>query len=235
MKKLFFVLTGLILVAVINAQSLEEIVKKYSEANRWDKIASMSTIKITAKMSMAAMGMEMPMEMWMKNPNKIKTVMSFNGQDMINAFDGEKGFAINPMSGSTDPVEMTPEQIKVTQSSNVFQNHIAGYLKDGKLKLIGEENVNEKPAFKLQADLGDGNSSDMYIDKVSYLLVKTSATVVANGMTVNTEAYPSDYKEINGILFPMKTTITNQGMDIVLTFENVEVNIPMEDSVFKLK
>ena len=32
---------------------------------------------------MSMMGMEMPMVMWMKNPNKIKSVTTFNGQDMI--------------------------------------------------------------------------------------------------------------------------------------------------------
>ena len=37
-----------------------------------DQVSKLKTIKITAKMSM--MGMDMPMEMWMKNPDKIKTV-----------------------------------------------------------------------------------------------------------------------------------------------------------------
>jgi len=233
MKKLLFVLTGLLMVAVINAQSLEEIVKKYYEANKKDKVAAASTIKITAKMSM--MGMELPMEMWMKNPNKIKTLVSFNGQEIISVFDGEKGYSINPMTGSADAVEMTPEQVKQTQNSNVFQNQLETYQKEGKLKLLGEENVNDKPTFKLQADLGDGNTSDMFIDKATFLLVKTSSTVVAEGMTVTSDSYPSDYKETNGILFPMTTTVSTQGMDMVLVFEKVEVNIPMEDSVFKIK
>lgn len=233
MKKLLFVVTGLLMVAVINAQSLEEIVKKYSEANKKDKISEATTIKITAKMSM--MGMELPMEMWMKNPNKIKTIVSFNGQDIISTFDGEKGYSVNPMTGSTDAVEMTPEQIKQTQNSNVFQNQLANFQKDGKLKLLGEENVNEKPAFKIQADLGDGNTSDMFIDKASYMLVKTSSTITTEGTTVTSDTYPSDYKETNGILFPMTTTISAQGMDMILVFEKVEVNIPMEDSVFKIK
>ena len=33
----------------------------------------------------------------------------------------------------------------------------------------------------------------------------------------------------------MTTTISTQGMDMVMVFTKVEVNIPMEDSVFKLK
>lgn len=233
MKKILFVLTGLMLVAVINAQSLEEIVKKYGEANKQDKMAAVTSIKITAKMSM--MGMELPMEMWMKNPNKIKTVTSFNGQEIISVFDGVKGYSINPMTGSAEAVEMTPDQIKQTQNSNVFQNQMANYLKEGKLTLIGDENVNDKPAFKIKADLGNGNSSDMFIDKASYLLVKSSSTVTSEGQTVTVDSFPSDYKETDGVLLPMKTTSSAQGMEFVITFEKVEVNIPIDDSVFKIK
>jgi len=49
MKKLIFVMAGLIMMSVISAQSLDEIVKKYTEANKLDKVANLKTIKITAK------------------------------------------------------------------------------------------------------------------------------------------------------------------------------------------
>ena len=233
MKKVVIFLTGLLVTCVINAQTLDEIVKKYSEANKQDKISAMSTIKITGKMS--AMGMDLPLEMWMKNPNKIKTVTNFNGQEMVSVFDGTKGYSINPMTGSADPVEMTPDQVKQTQNSNFFQNYMENYLKEGKLALDGEENVNDKPAFKIKANLDGGNSTYMFIDKSSYLLVKTTTTVNSGGTAVTVDSYPSDYKETNGILLPMKTTSSAQGMDFTIIFDKVEVNLPMEDSLFKLK
>jgi hypothetical protein len=233
MKKLIFVLTGLIIATVINAQSLEEIVKKYSEANKQDKVSSLKTIKITGKMSM--MGMELPLEMWMKNPNKIKTVTNFNGQEMIQVFDGVKGYSVNPMTGSAEPVEMTADQVKQTQNSNYFNNSMATYLKEGKLTLAGEDKVNDKAAFKIKANLDGGNTTDMYIDKGSYLLVKTSTTVNSGGMTVTVDAFPTDYKETNGLILPMKTTSSAQGMEFSIIFDKVEVDIPIEDSVFKIK
>ena len=149
MKKLVFIMAGLIMMSVISAQTLDEIVKKYTEANKLDNVANLKTIKITANLSV--MGMEMPMVIWMKNPNKIKSVTTFNGQDMIQVFDGTKGYAVNPMTGSTDPVEMTPDQIKQTLKGSTFQNYMADYLKNGQLVLVGEENVNDKPAYKLKA------------------------------------------------------------------------------------
>ena len=148
MKK-FFLIVGCFLSAVtINSQSLEEIVKNFTIANKLDQITSKKTIKITAKMSM--MGMELPMEIWMKNPNKIKTVTNMGGQVMIQAFDGEKGYSVNPMAGSNEPVEMKPEELKQLMRSNSFENSLANYLKNGQLELAGEDAVNGKPAYRLK-------------------------------------------------------------------------------------
>jgi len=214
--------------SVINAQSLEEIVKRYTVANKLDKVSSLKTIKLTGKMSM--MGMEMPMTLWMKNPDKIKTVTTVNGQDMVQAFDGVKGYTINPMTGSSSPVEMTADEVKQTMRSNMFQNYMANYLKNGQLALAGDGNVNDKPAFKLKATVEGGTVIDIFIDKASYLMVKISTTTSA--MTF--DSFPTDYTETNGFLIPMKTTTQAQGMEFVMNFTKVEVDTPMEDSLFKI-
>jgi outer membrane lipoprotein-sorting protein len=233
MRKLVLVMAGLIAVSAVNAQSIEEIVKNYSIANKQDKVSAMSTIKITGRMSL--MGMEMPMEMWMKNPDKIKTVTNINGQEMVAAFDGVKGYQINPMTGSSDPVEMSADEIKQTQNNNVFRNYMVNYLKEGKLSLEGEENVNDKPAFKIKANLEGGNTVNMYIDKVSYLMVKTSATINQGGTTITADSFMTDYADNSGVMLPMKTTTSAGGMEFTITFDKVEVNIPIDDSVFTIK
>lgn len=233
MKKMIFIMAGLLMMSVISAQTLDEIVKKYTEANKLDHVASLKTIKITAIVS--AMGTDMPMVLWMKNPNKIKSVTTFNGTDITQVFDGEKGYAVNPMAGSTDPVEMTPDQVKQTLRNSIFQNPLASYLKNGQLALAGEENVNDKPAYKLKATVEGGAVIDMFIDKSSYFLVKTSTTTMMNGMTVTLDSYPSDYTETSGVIIPMKTTASAKGMNLQTTFTKVEVDVPMEDSIFKIK
>ena len=232
MKKLISILTGLILISAVNAQSIDEIVKKYTAANKLDKVSSLKTIKITGNMSM--MGMEMPMTMWMKNPNKIKTVTSINGQEMIQVFDGVKGYMVNPMTGSTAPAEMTAEEIKQTIRSNMFQNYMASYLKNGQLALAGDERVNDKPAYKIKATIEGGTVIDFFIDKTSYLMVKVSATSSEGGMTITMDSFPTDFTEVNGLLVPMKTTTKAQGMEFVMNFTKVEVDTPMDDSIFKI-
>ncbi len=233
MKKSLVMVACILAAVTVNAQTLEEIVNKYTAANKLDKITSFQTIKITGNMSVS--GMDLPMEVWMKNPNKIKTVTSFNGTEMIQSFDGEKGYTINPMTGSSDPVEMTADQVKELMRSNIFQNYVINYLKNGQLTLDGEDNVSGKPAFKITAKLENGSNATIYIDKASYLIVKTTAEVNQQGMAITIESYPSDYQDTNGVLLPMKTTSSASGMELVTTFSKVEVDVPIDDSIFKLK
>ncbi len=233
MKKLISILTGLFIIININAQSLEEILKKFSVANKQEQISKLNTLKITANMSM--MGMEMPMTMWMKNPDKIKSVTSFNGQEIVSVFDGTKGYMINPMSGSTQPIEMTPDQVRQATNNNIFQNYLMEYYKKGQLALAGEDNVNGKPALKLKATIDGGSVVDLYIDKSTYLILKTVAEIKQEGTAVKVETYPSEYTEINGIVLPMKTTSVASGMEFIIKFSKIEANIPMEDTVFKIK
>ena len=161
--------------------------------------------------------------------------MDMSGQKMIQAYDGEKGYTINPMTGSTQPVEMAPEEVKQLLRSNYFENMLDKYLKNGQLELAGEEAVNGKPAIKVKATIEPGTVSYLYIDKANWLLVKQTMDVTQGGMPATIETYPSDYKEINGLIMPMKTTTSVSGMEMVINFTNVEVDIPMEDSIFKLK
>jgi len=226
-------LVALIAITTAYAQTIEEIVVKYTVANKLDKISSFKTIKITGKVSI--MGMDLPVEMWMKNPNKIKTVTSMDGQENIQVFDGKKGYIVNSMMGSSEPVELSPDQVAQLQNSNVFQNTLDKYLKNGQLSLLGEENVNGKPAYKVKASLEGGLSATLFIDKSSFYLIKQIADINQGGVNMSVESYPSDYKDISGIVLPMKTSTSMSGMDVITSYTSVEVDIPIDDSVFSIK
>ncbi|NMC37844.1 MAG: hypothetical protein GYA41_05930 [Bacteroidales bacterium] len=233
MKKFLLTFALLSAVTVLTAQSLNEIVKNFTVANKLDKISSLQTIKLTGNMSM--MGMDMPMVIYMKNPNKIKSVATVGGQEMVQVFDGEKGYMINPMTGSSTPVEMGPEEARQLLRSNVFQNYLDNYLKNNQLTLEGVENVNGKPAFKIKAAIEGGNVIRIFIDKSSYLIVKTVADVNQGGTAISLESVPSDYTETSGVILPMTTTTSAAGMQFVYKYTEIKVNEPMDDAIFKVR
>ena len=233
MKKLFLVIIYSISVVIIDAQSLEEIVGKYTIANKLDKITDIKTLKITAIISMK--GKEMPEVIWMKSPNKIKTVTNMKKSNIILVYDGEKGYMINPIMNSSEPLEMTSEQIIEIQRGNFLQNSLKNYLDNGQLTLVGEDNVNGKPVYKIKAVIERGIDLNMFIDKDSYLIIKKTAVTYKGGIPSAINFYPSDYTEFDGLLLPLKTVQTSFGMESVITITNVEVDVPIDDNEFKIK
>jgi hypothetical protein len=154
---------------------------------------------------------------------------------MVQVFDGVKGYVINPTAGSTEPVEMDAQTLKSIQRNNMFSNYMDTYLKNGQLALAGEESVNGSPAHKIKATIEGGIVLDLFIDKASYLMTKSSVTMDAQGQTMTMDTYPSDYKEVSGLFMPMKNTMSVMGQEFVQTYSKVEVDIPIDDSVFQLK
>ena len=234
MKKASIFLAALLAATMVNAQTVEDIVKQYSAAVNSEKLSSVKTIKITGKMS--GMGMEMPMVMYMKNPNKIKVTYSLNGMEMVSVFDGEKGYTMNPMMGSAEPVELTGDQLKQVQNNNAFRNELLTYYKNKQVTLEGVEDVNGNPASKLKITQESGNPVYMFIDKKTGLIVKTSTTVEQMGTSMNVDSYMTDYVNTKGVIMPRKTTAMADGMEAAkITFDLIEVDVPMDDSIFKIK
>jgi hypothetical protein len=139
------------------------------------------------------------------------------------------------MSGSSEPIAMTPDQVRQATNNNIFQNYLLEYYKKGQLALAGEDNVNGKAAFKLRATIDGGSVVDLYIDKSTYYVLKTVAEVTQEGTAVKVETYPSEYTEVNGIVLPMKSTSVASGMEFIIKFSKIEANTPMEDNIFKIK
>jgi outer membrane lipoprotein-sorting protein len=234
MKKLFFLLSALLVASVCSAQTLDEIINHYYAANGVENLEKANTVYVEAKANQ--MGMEIPMVINVKKPNKVKMVMTFQGMEMVTLFDGEKGYMINPMTGSTDPVEIPAEQLSGIEQYNMLRDNLMEAYKGNRIKLEGDGEVNGKPAFKLAVTDAEGNVTTTFIDKESYLVVKTVQTVSQMGQEMEVESYVKDYMDINGIKFPKTITQVVSGSEMGgITFEKVEIDKLIDDSVFTIK
>ncbi len=110
MKKLIVTTLALFILGLtgfVQAQSLDDVLAKYIKATGLETLANASSFQITAKISQ--MGMELPMIMKIKKPNKFRMEMEMQGQKMIQAYDGEKGWMIAPWV-SPDPQDLSGTQ-----------------------------------------------------------------------------------------------------------------------------
>jgi outer membrane lipoprotein-sorting protein len=235
MKKSFITVVAMIIIAFVNvaqAQSLNEVLDKHFKAIGQEKLSTIQSFYVKAKVSQ--MGMEMPMEMKIKKPEMFIMTIEMQGQKMIQAFDGQKGWMIAPWV-SPDPQELAGEQLNQAKNQvDKMNGELFEFEKKGSTaELGGKVNVDGKDAYRIKLTTKDGNTNDYFIDANTYVISKVKTKVSAQGQTVDVEQIMSDYKTIDGITMAMKIeTKSPMGSGFIL-MEEIKFNEKFDDAIFK--
>jgi len=227
----------LVLVALIcfsyigtQAQTLDEVLGKYYKATNMEKLVKVNTFY--EKMKMTMMGMEMPMEIQMKRPNKFRTETEVMGKKIISAFDGENGWMINPMAGGKVS-ELKGDELKQAMSQADMEGELYNYAQKGHTaELIGKVNTDGKAAYKIKLTDAGGTVKNYFIDASTYLILKMKTKVEAQGQTINVTTNFKEYKDIDGVKMPGKMEIETPMGNQVIEIEEIKFNVSIDNSVF---
>ena len=234
MKKLILTIMTIVFVAnIINAQTLDDILKKHFNAIGQDKLLTVQSIYMKAKVNQ--MGMDIPMEMKFKRPGKFLTTLDIQGQKMIQAFDGEKGWMINP-GISDEPQELTGDMLTQAkqQADMMLEGELYNYEKKGSTAdFSGKVNINGKEAYRIKLTTSDGNSKDYFIDANNYQITRVAAKISSGGQSVDIEQNMSDFKTIDGVTMVTKIEQKTPMGNAIITFEDIVFNENFDDSIFK--
>ncbi len=216
-------------VSVAQAQdvSVEEIVKNYLEniggEEAWKKIESM---KMSGNSS--AQGMSMPVTLQTMAPAYFKMELDFQGKKMIQAFDGETAWMINPF-GSGEPTKMDEEQSKQMKKQK-FQDEFIDYEGKGhKLELAGTEEVEGSETYKVKMIKKDGDIVFYFFDTENFVPIMVRAFVdsgPAKGQS--SETFMSDYQEVDGLMVA-HTTEQKVGGATMFSFTADKIEFNSED------
>jgi outer membrane lipoprotein-sorting protein len=234
MKKLIVTTLTLLIIAsasFVQAQSLDDVLKKYVKATGLETLANAKSFQIKAKINQ--MGMELPMEMKIKKPNKFRIEMEMQGQKMVQAYDGEKGWMIAPWV-SPDPQDMSSDQLKDAIDQADMEGELYHYKEKGHtIEFVGKVNLDGKPAYKLKLTTKDGNKKTYFIDADTYLVTKVKAKISANGQTVDVTQNMSDFKTFDGITMAMKLESISPMGKAEIVMEDIKLNVDIDDAIFK--
>lgn len=217
--------------------SLDDIVRKNIDARGGlDKIKAIQSVKISGKMVMGGGQMEAPMTMQMKRPSSIRMDMEFQGQKVVQSYDGTTAWMINPFTGGAEPQKMGADEAEgITEGSDMDGTLVDYQAKGHKIALAGKEDLAGKPAYKLKVDKKNGKTETIYIDAASFLEVKTVATRKMMGNDMELETYVSDFRPVSGVLMAYVIDSKADGNSVMtLTLDKVEANVPIDDAIFKM-
>jgi outer membrane lipoprotein-sorting protein len=226
-----------VLAPCLLAQSADEIIAKNVQARGGsEKLKSVKTIKSTATMSMGP-GMEAPGVLIQKRPDFARLEFTVQGLTAVQAYDGKNGWQIMPFMGKKDPEVMSADEAKETQEMADLDGPLVDYQSKGhQVELQGKEKVEGTDAYKLKVTLKNGDVQTIYIDSDSFLEIKEVTKRTIRGTEQEIESSIGDYKAVEGIMFPFAVESGIKGTDQKekLTITKVELNVPTDDSIFKM-
>ncbi len=232
MKKVLALFLGL---SFLSAVTLQDVLNKnYKAKGGLEKLRAIKTIHAVGKIT--AQGMEMPFETWMKMPDKIRMETTVQGQKIVQAYDGKTAWWIMPMI-SPEPQPMPPQQAEQFKEQNWFKDPLIYYKDLGyKIEFLGEGEFEGNPVYKIKLTKPNGEIMIYYIDKETGLELKMDFHGKRQGREITAETVFGDYNQVNGITYPFYIE-TRSGGKVVsqVTISKIEINIPVDDSIFQMK
>ncbi len=205
---------SLLFVANVMAQNVptaKQIIDNYITAlGGKQKLESVKTLSM--KNTISVMGMDMEGKT-VKKDNKFKSTQTMMGQEMVQMFDGEKGYA-NQMGQKMD---FPADQVAKLKVSKIID---ALGMDPAKIKTVEKKQVDGADYFVLSSD-----DSKSYFDVKTGLLSKTEND--KGNMSIN------KYTDVDGIKFVEEMTLNAAGQEIKIKNSDIKINQPVSDDEFK--
>jgi len=219
-------------ITITTAQDVDDILKNHFETIGQENLLEVNTIE--AEGTALQMGMEFPFKMVNKRPDKLMLSFEVQGSKFVQAYDGETVWAINPMSGSSDPVDVTGPEADGLKENADMDGQLWNYKDKGhQLDLEGTEEVDGTECYVLKLTKKNGNIDYYYLDTDSHLILKTKSKTMMQGSEVETEAFLSNYQDMDGYIMPFTTEQKMNGQTmLVINIDDVKVNEAIDDAVF---
>ena len=124
-------------------------------------------------------------------------------------------------------IPLNEDQIKSSKSKKGIFEEL--YYDSSQLQVDGYTTIGGNELVKIKVD----DKTIKYYDVNSGLLERIEETTSVEGNSITTTRKLSDYRDVDGILYPFKTEIINGMQTITIEFEEIKFNEPFTESDFK--
>jgi predicted Zn-dependent peptidase len=207
----------------------ETVISDYIEAIGGSNVLNaVNTLKI--EMSGSLMGQTAMMEMNQMKPDKFN--MSVKMQGMVlqeQKYDGSK--AVTSQMGQKQVFTEGEQYEAIKSEAKMFPQML--YSAD-QVELVGIDDVDGKKAYKIIVTDSNGKKTTEFYDVSTSLLIRTTSSQAGpGGQEISVINDFAEYKEVGGVLFPHKITISGaMPQPLVMEVSGYTVNGPMPETLF---
>ncbi|HKD07694.1 MAG TPA: hypothetical protein VKB79_17470 [Bryobacteraceae bacterium] len=186
---------------------------------------------LTGKVEMAGHNIGGPVEIYQED-GKSYTAIDLPGIGKVEeGFDGETAWEMNSLQGAR--VKDGEERAAVIRASRMS---VLDTWRDfySAATTVGSEDVDGKPAWKVEMTPKEGKPEIFYFDKQSMLLVRTTAHIATALGEIPVDTRLGDYRPVDGIQTPFSMTQNAMTQTLVMKFDKVQYNASIPPGRFDL-
>ena len=215
--------------------SADEVVAKNLQARGGlDRLKAIRAMRLKGLMQ-APNGTDVPTTVYMQRPNQLRQEVTLNGRVAVQAFDGTRGWALNPSMGNA-PVEVPVGVARRMAEQADFDGPLVDAAAKGhKVELVGTEPVGEAPAYKLRLLKKSGEEQFLFIDATTWLEIKSQGDIDQNGRRMTIESRYGDFRTVDGVTVPFTVEVVVNGQpQQKVTLSSVEFPASLEPQLFQM-
>ncbi len=171
-----------------------------------------------------------PFKRLIKHPDKLVTISEFEGRKRISGFDGEKFWVMNEeVINSSRSIDIISSRVQANLEG------LSKFYRNNQVRSVEQTELNNSTYLKLTVITNDGYTLHYFLNTKTNLLeiLQIPLEEPSTGRLNMTEYRYSDYREIDGIIYPFrKEYFFNHELKSVERIRSITVNCETDDKMF---
>lgn len=188
-----------------------------------DAFKAVRSMRGRGTLSIPAQKLSGEVEVMATRPNKMITRATIPGIGRLEeAFDGKIGWSIDPVSG---PALVTGRALIERADESWFDAPLHGpdYVRE--MTVVGREEFDKRPAYKIKVVLASGTEQSEYFDVETALQIGLEATRETPFGSAPTTTIYRDYRKYGALMLPATQVQRILGIEQVVTFTSYEFDV----------
>ena len=212
--------------------TINDVLNKYVQAlGGRDAVARVTSRVTKGRVDIAGVSFGGKLETYAKAPNMALTVMTAEPMGVLKrGFDGRTAWSVSDQKDARQP---SPKELAALADDLQLYREIKLREIYPRMSFLGKGNVGTREVYILEATSRFGTAEKLYFEVENGLLLRRDTMRPSSRGPVQAEFYFSDWRDVDGIKLPFKTTERLAGTTYIFTLEEVRHNMQLADEVFR--
>jgi outer membrane lipoprotein-sorting protein len=225
--------------ALAQSANVDEMIARHVAARGGaEPLKAVKSVTMTGKMRPPGFDADFQFQETIARPGNVRTDITLQGLTIVQAWDGQTGWQIQPFSGRKDAERLSSDDTKSLQEEADFEGALVDYKAKGNtVELMPDEDVDGAPAHVIRVKLKNGDEQTYYLDPDAMLTIRMVTKQTLRGAEQQSVTDYGDYEKFEGVYFPLEIENGPKDQPNVrqrVTIDKVTLNATVDPATFAM-